>query len=400
MRIFQIICLIFFTGLIYAPATAQPASEENGRSLLRFWRAACYRGDTDSCFSLVRILRNAPDEETGFSEARHLSQSSCNAGIQQGCVRLGEMYLHGRGMDQDKPRATDLFETACEQDEGSGCYQLAQIAGSDGSDSQDMVAFLERACTLEDPNGCAELAFYHDSPVKRSGGEYISKEEDSVSAAAYLRLACAYARFPVHSFMNPCYQALERSEHLPAVQALSLLERGCNLGGELSCVVLAEHFGNDPDQALFWYQRGCFWGSYPACAYFLLTDAEPQEMPRDEFGVTTAQRNRAISLLPFARTECNDADQNCRILGFIYEIGAGVEQSYSEAQDLFRRSCEAERRPDGRACVSLAFLALSGKGSEPDQARAFVYIRRACDLGIQETCALLEQDENPSGPVD
>lgn len=395
MRILQLISLILLTGLSTVPATAQPASEEDGRSLLRFWRAACYQGNTDSCLALTRILRNAPDEATGLSEARHLSQASCNAGIQQGCVLLGEMYLHGRGMDQDKPRATDLFETACEQGEGFGCYQLAQIVRTEASDAQDMVTLLERACTLKDPDGCADLAQYHDSPVALSGGEYISKEENPVAAAAYFRQSCAYARFPTRPGENPCYSALARSLTAPDAgpdglapvllwfpeitdeSEQSIAERGCNLGEWLSCIALAEHSRDNPKRAFFWYRRGCFWNSAEACANYMLIDAEPPDVPRDDEGLTATHRTRMVSMLPYARGRCEKADRNCFMLGAFFEFGVGVSQSYTEAQKLYQRSCEAVRRPDGRACVSLAFLVQSGKGSEPDQARAFVYLRRA-----------------------
>ena len=54
-------------------------------------------------------------------------EQECSRGGPASCYALGEMYLAGSGVAQDKEKAAQLFERACEGRESNGCDKARQM---------------------------------------------------------------------------------------------------------------------------------------------------------------------------------------------------------------------------------------------------------------------------------
>lgn len=67
----------------------------------------------------------------------------CSRGGPASCQALGEMYLAGSGVAQDKEKAAQYFERACEGRESKGCDKARQM--------------YEEACEKGSPVGCSYL---------------------------------------------------------------------------------------------------------------------------------------------------------------------------------------------------------------------------------------------------
>lgn len=83
----------------------------------------------------------------------------------------------------------------------------------------------------------------------------------------------------------------------------------------------------------------------------------------------------------------------CDHLGHIYlngrgilGAGKGVEQNYKKAFDYLRKSCDFGLENIAFSCAKVGFLLLYGDGVRQDSQSAKSYFGKACDLGHQFAC--------------
>lgn len=83
----------------------------------------------------------------------------------------------------------------------------------------------------------------------------------------------------------------------------------------------------------------------------------------------------------------------CDLLGHIYlngrgilGAGKGVEQNYKKAFDYLRKSCDFGLENIAFSCAKVGFLLLYGDGVRQDSQSAKSYFGKACDLGHQFAC--------------
>jgi hypothetical protein len=56
-----------------------------------------------------------------YEKAGRLMHDSCDDGNMRACWSLGLLYSNGRGVNQDKSRALELYKIACEGGYKNGC---------------------------------------------------------------------------------------------------------------------------------------------------------------------------------------------------------------------------------------------------------------------------------------
>jgi hypothetical protein len=104
------------------------------------WKAGCQRDQREDCFRLGLLI---PIEGIPWFTR------SCDLGLTRGCYMLGLRIEY-----KDRPAAESLFRRTCDSDYAWGCLALASSIQRTAPDSDDALALLDRACTLEEPDGC------------------------------------------------------------------------------------------------------------------------------------------------------------------------------------------------------------------------------------------------------
>lgn len=399
MRIFQIVCLIFFTGFTPAPATGQPATEDamrgHLRSLADFHALSCRRGNLESCIPLGWAYQLGAGRAKNLYEARRLYQQACDGGVQKGCVQIGMMYQTGHGVTQNEDQAVDIFRSACDADEGLGCTRYAQYLQRQPADLERILTLYEQACVLEDPEGCAILGYYHQGTGFDLGGEYIRPELDPMKATYYFGRACEKIIFLQSTPYQACMYAAQPVFYplqITPEQVVIFLTRGCNHWESSSCRILGDYYANgryvkqDLNLALHWYKRGCDHGLASACEHYALLDLENPNDPRGTYGATEEHRTRMRGLYELAQARCAD-DQKCRMLARYYEYGLEVERDLAEALRLYENDCF--QRFKNESCADLSTLLLQESILDERLEDAMLHLGKGCLEGIQSSCDLV-----------
>jgi TPR repeat protein len=182
--------------------------------------SACHQHEQQSCSELARLLEEGNGGPRDALRAAQLYASACDHDIFGACLNLGMMYrgkarLYGTaGLQEDLPRARELFEKACAGKNGSACFVLAEMQfGGEGGpvDKINAAASYETACDIEAPLGCYELgmmvargdAVAEDEPrAARLLGKACKAKPPSPRACDVLRRACRSGSGPACEAMT------------------------------------------------------------------------------------------------------------------------------------------------------------------------------------------------------
>lgn len=97
------------------------------------------------------------------------------------------------------------------------------------------------------------------------------------------------------------------------------------------------------------------------------------------------------------RRECQRGSlASCSNLGLMYERGAGVQQSPTQARSFYERACEGGHQP---GCTGLAYLYSKGAGVKRDVARARRMFDKGCRRGDARACSGLAQQARVAGKL-
>jgi len=274
----------------------------------------------------------------GAREARTL-RDVCADGKPGGCVLLADRLYQGNQVLRDRPRATDLYQRACDLGDARGCLRLAEMhLDEDAAVSADRdvaEVLLETGCEMENAQSCIGLA-------------------DNFRRGA----------LAVDLYQQICDQ--DEPE-------------GCMKLG----VMLAEgrQTRADPEQAAVLFEQACDAEFRLACTRLGESYAEGVGVEQDF--------NRATALYTEA---CREVMAACFNLAELYATGEGVEQDYTRAAGLYETACDGNAEIGGRvsgmgeACARLGDLYANGQGVERDLSRASRTLARACRLDYTEAC--------------
>jgi TPR repeat protein len=161
-------------------------------------------------------------------------QNACESGDSKACMRLAAAYDSGSGVAADDAKSRALFERACKLENYEGCVSLGvqlearELQIPDGP--QRAIALYQSACDHDVANGCLFLGY-------------------------------AYAGSSGHSTV-PVDEA----------RAHGFFERTCQLKGASGCAHAAQAFlegrrgqASDTSRAIDFYQQACDLGDGQAC---------------------------------------------------------------------------------------------------------------------------------------
>jgi len=132
-----------------------PAPESLAGAAERFGDG-CRRGQGASCSALGLMHMHGRGVSQDRARATALLERACQLGNTRGCVHLGRLLEDGSAERRDPQGAALMFELGCEQGESEGCYSLAQLRYQQGRTAEAERA-LEQACDDQYALACTGL---------------------------------------------------------------------------------------------------------------------------------------------------------------------------------------------------------------------------------------------------
>ncbi|RAL20294.1 hypothetical protein DL240_18110 [Lujinxingia litoralis] len=300
---------------------------ETPKRLEQAYNIACVRGLSEGCVALSDLyLSERPDWPAQPEAARDTLERSCRQHADDSCVFYGQLLESGIGGNIDPNAALEAYDRACQNNEPKGCQwagallmqtepERAREILKEGCDREqgnscnwlalwlesnvsaenvqlNMSGLHRRACELDEPRGCIDLAFMYES----GRGEFASDSRRAVTymgKACSLRdmIACAYlGRYlrdniggptPWDDHTAPFLTQLctNAPPHLPDVRRAATL----------SCRWLAEGYAdhNNPSSAVEFAKRGCDLRDPDSCTL-------AAELLRAETSESGTQNNAAL----------------------------------------------------------------------------------------------------------
>jgi len=249
------------------------------------------------------------DTTTDPAEQAANDDKKCAAGDLEACRRLGTEYLEGKGVSQDLPRSTALFQQACNGAIMSACNALAN-AYAEGTgiekNPQRAAEVYQRACDGGIKPACRNLGL-------------MLRDGRGVPAD------------------------LPRAELLLDKACKGSVPLACTSAGDLDAMLAAKGAPNRSKQAIAHYKHGCETGDPTACRQLGVVYLEGKGMPKSP---TTAE-------VWLQRACLADEAVGCRLLGAMLVQGAGVPRDVERGKQLLARACDAK---DADACKLLELV--------------------------------------------
>ncbi len=194
----------------------------------KVWDLACARDQLQSCLRLGALKRD-DDRQAALKLWSH----ACEEGLPAACTALGKAQLELPDSEEDGLKALDR---ACDLEDGEGCTLAARALLDDrdgGPSGRERAAKLyERACKLGDGGGCIGLALAH----------YYARgvDRDEQKAQSLLDGVCRLDHDP-HAG-DACFQLgilLGIGQAMPTARTQSLFSRACTLEHFDACTYVA-----------------------------------------------------------------------------------------------------------------------------------------------------------------
>ena len=320
------------------------------------------------------------------SDAAALYERACHRGHQSACYRLAWLTWSGNGTARDEERAERLYDKACRAGGGAACGELGRLWSSRAERRPEALSLLERACDLDDPQGCLLLASAFAMGT-------LAPRDDARATPIYEK-ACALG-----SALG-CYNAglmynEGRGVRADPGRAFRAYAEGCSMGSTTACTdegYMRQHgraVAQDEALAATLYERAC--AGTPCQAGNLLGCLNLGKVYRDGIGVG-ADPARAARIF---RSACEgpldegDVDPGphraraCSLLGALHLVGRGVPADPAQGLALSKRGCDQD---DAFGCFNAGVVFSRGLGVEPDREQAMAFFRRACGAGDDEAC--------------
>jgi TPR repeat protein len=119
--------------------------------------------DAQACNATGVLFEFDDGERSDPALASDFYRRACDGNYGPGCNNLAWLYLRGRGVPRDPPRAMVLFmaafdaaRIACTRGDASGCLLAGELLydGRVDEDPREAVAFFQRACTGGESRAC------------------------------------------------------------------------------------------------------------------------------------------------------------------------------------------------------------------------------------------------------
>jgi TPR repeat protein len=347
--------------LVSLPASA--AASATAADSPQLLQKKCDAKDWEACYWLAYAYKQGEGVVSDAAKAGAIYDRACTAGHANSCVSLSFMWDDG-ALGNDLPKVLRLLDRACELEDGEGCYYLGQYYLSGRGVAQDVtraVKLYELGCDLEAGDACIELQGMLEK------GDVIPK--DKKRADAYYERGCDLAAtlcvMALNGYMNP-------------------LEENCDKGGFAACAELGHmhlrgesYLKVDEAEASKYFQKACDGNLAEACATLGWVLDYGKQVPKNP--------SKAVALYQKACT--GKYAYGCQMLGFHYLSGDGVVKDERRAAALLHTACSANTSQVVLACWMLGDMYDHGTGVAKDAARAVLFNAQACRLGEKDACA-------------
>lgn len=296
----------------------------------------------DGCHRLAILLERGT--EANWVESAKLHGGECDQDHPRACTHLGVMYFDGRGVKRSTALAERMFDKACGLENQQGCAELASLLMTGGStaDRERATQLASAACNGEEALGCNVHAVL------------LTKEEPNATT-------------------------VERAAEL-AHRAALLWQRDCDARRPRACSQLANALiqSGREDDAMALLSETCPKGDGEACSTLAIAN---RLLGRDTFDdVRLACANGMLH-------DCADwGRKQLEVAAKLVKEQSKRDEIIAHVRELWERSCE---RGGWTSCISLGDLwSESGLGAQGDYfARGNYHI--ACEMGNHRGCARL-----------
>jgi TPR repeat protein len=258
---------------------------------------ACRGGDPAACANLGVYYEHGRVVSRWHAKALEAYLRACDGGSAAGCTNAGDILTsHDSELPHEDARAGELFNLACEHDDGDACAAIGrlQLEGRRPVVSPDQpLAMFTHACELRSAEGCADL------------GEMYAKKgyarRDPVRARAAFEEGCERGSGRACEGAGALSAAGEGGPKDEAgarnlrERALRAYDKGCAAAFEQSCwgIANAARFGlgvtKDPERAARLFSSQCRDDKQRACASLA------EMLAKGEAGTKDVERAKALA---------------------------------------------------------------------------------------------------------
>lgn len=322
------------------------------------------------CFQLGKLRLQGQPPQFDIAEAAKTYEAGCKS-YAPACAALALQVQDGRGVDYDAKRAIDLYQRACDQGAGIGCFNIGVMyEGGVGVPRDEAKARELFAKAMElyqgeckaDPGWCSNIGYLYEHPL---GGN-----------ADYARAAPVYADGCKRGDLDSCVSyANLQAEGVGGIPkdhdaAVATYDKMCTAGSGIACSNLA--YDRDPDNTKLevsapLIERACDLGFSHACGQLAAL------MISGKLG--NADRVRALM-----RRGCDlGAPMPCVMAADDLVVDPAT---VAPAAVLYERACHIGE-PAG--CARRASLSYQGKAPGD----AIPWVQAACRQGDDGACQVL-----------
>lgn len=135
--------------------------ERNREEAIASLESLCEDGMETACEQTAFFLRFGRSDEIDLKRAVDLWEPLCEADeTSLSCIRLGNAYIHGLGVDADEKRGLKLLSKTCTAADRDGClnYTIAQVQERPDAVSKAVFERSKRECDRKNPAACVREA--------------------------------------------------------------------------------------------------------------------------------------------------------------------------------------------------------------------------------------------------
>ena len=338
---------------------------KNPKGALAMYKKTCDMGESVGCYNLALSLAKGDGVPKDLKRAWLYFSKACRMGYQDACDEM-------KSLAEGKAADASLAETLCDTGDADACNKLGGILKQQGSQSHAIQAYA-KGCDLGDTESCL-----HAAELLGSGRDV----KHLKTALLYYGRACASEDSELCS---------KRKDFI--AHHRSAIIQWCNSLGADLCLGVARGLKTDfPGLAVKAYRRSCKLGDPKGC-YLLGGMLEGKrnmarkkeawkaylKACRDEYKDACDKFGDMLGNLPdrrLAKVLCHQGKAYaCTIMGLMWQLGKGGPENHGKARAFFKQACNMDF---GQGCM---LLGNSLKGD-----KAWMYLSRACELGVDEAC--------------
>ena len=347
------------------PGLPNAASKNVDKAESQFSQA-CEAGEDRGCLELIK-LQFVTEKISSFETILQDLEKYCTNKDAEACYTLGYFHAQAIGTTENKTKAEELFNQACQNGLGKGCSNQALIMLDRASNfelAKEVVSLYKQGCELGSSDSCRWLGQHFE--------EGLGTERSEKEAAKYYEIACTSYHPEACDKLGLLYSE-GRGVEQDSKKASSLFEKGCEAQNPFSCYNLAALLEAQEtpnlEKARSLLSKSCVYGSGRACFTYGLW----QENGKG--GAVEAE----LSLQSYGRGCELNYGPACLNGGII----SYKQKSFEQAATLYEKGCGLGEMG---ACASFGLLLETGEGVAANNVLAGEYYKKACDVGDQRSC--------------